>query len=75
MYTLHIHLSPLLQPNLSFSSSRGLSEGAKKNDSLFTALYQYSLGAVHRRGKVLVRVDVTEEFPFLVTKMSPYYDR
>ena len=25
--------------------------------------------------KSCVRVDVTEEFPFLVTKMSPYYDR
>jgi hypothetical protein len=25
--------------------------------------------------KLFVRVDVTEEFPFLVTKMSPYYDR
>jgi hypothetical protein len=25
--------------------------------------------------KHFVRVDVTEEFPFLVTKMSPYYDR
>jgi hypothetical protein len=25
--------------------------------------------------KFAVRVDVTEEFPFLVTKMSPYYDR
>jgi hypothetical protein len=25
--------------------------------------------------KVFVRVDVTEEFPFLITKMSPYYDR
>src|SRR5262245_26397518 len=25
--------------------------------------------------KDFVRVDVTEEFPFLVTKMSPYYDR
>ncbi len=25
--------------------------------------------------KQFVRVDVTEEFPFLVTKMSPYYDR
>jgi hypothetical protein len=24
--------------------------------------------------KFCVRVDVTEEFPFLVTKMSPYYD-
>jgi len=25
--------------------------------------------------KFFVRVDVTEQFPFLVTKMSPYYDR
>ena len=25
--------------------------------------------------KFFVRVDATEEFPFLVTKMSPYYDR
>jgi len=25
--------------------------------------------------KFFTRVDVTEEFPFLVTKMSGYYDR
>jgi hypothetical protein len=25
--------------------------------------------------KYFTRVDVTEEFPFLVTKLSPYYDR
>jgi hypothetical protein len=25
--------------------------------------------------KYFVRVDVTEEFPFLVTKMSPFYER
>jgi PatG C-terminal len=25
--------------------------------------------------KQFCRVDVTEEFPFLVTKLSPYYDR
>jgi hypothetical protein len=25
--------------------------------------------------KYFTRVDVTEEFPFLVTKMSPYFDR
>jgi hypothetical protein len=25
--------------------------------------------------KFFVRVDVTEEFPFLVTKLLPYYDR
>lgn len=25
--------------------------------------------------KFFTRVDVTEEFPFLITKMSPYFDR
>jgi hypothetical protein len=25
--------------------------------------------------KFSVRVDVTDEFPFLMTKLSPYYDR
>ena len=25
--------------------------------------------------KCFVRVDVTDEFPFLVTNLSPYYDR
>ena len=25
--------------------------------------------------KYFVRVDVTEEFPFLVTRISPYYER
>ena len=25
--------------------------------------------------KFVVRTDVSEEFPFLVTKLSPYYDR
>jgi hypothetical protein len=25
--------------------------------------------------KFFVRVDVSDEFPFLVTKLSPYYDR
>jgi PatG C-terminal len=25
--------------------------------------------------KFYLRLDITEEFPFLVTKLSPYYDR
>ena len=25
--------------------------------------------------KIFVQFNLTEEFPFLVTKMSPYYDR
>jgi len=27
------------------------------------------------RREFLTRVDVTDDFPFLVTKLSPYYDR
>jgi PatG C-terminal len=37
------------------------------------------LSSTHRRTdvteKVFVRVDVTEEFPFLVSRLSPYYDQ
>jgi PatG Domain len=40
---------------------------------------QVILSFTHRQTdvneKYFVRVDVTEEFPFLVTKMSPYYER
>jgi hypothetical protein len=32
-------------------------------------------GSVRRQAKFVVRVDVAEEFRFLVTKLSPYYDR
>jgi hypothetical protein len=44
---------------------------------------RYEHARIYRRGhtfpgeeeKFFARVDVTEEFPYLVTKMSPYYDR
>jgi hypothetical protein len=38
-------------------------------------IFSYSNRNTDFTEKFLVRVDVTEEFPFLVTKMSPYYDR
>jgi len=38
-------------------------------------LFAYSNRKTDFTEKFFVRVDVTEEFPFLVTKMSPYYDR
>ena len=39
------------------------------------AIFSYSNRQTDVTDKYFVRVDVTEEFPFLVTKMSPYYDR
>jgi hypothetical protein len=39
------------------------------------AIFSYTNRNTDFTEKYFVRVDVTEEFPFLVTKMSPYYDR
>lgn len=39
------------------------------------AIFSYTDRATDFTDKQFVRVDVTEEFPFLVTKLSPYYDR
>lgn len=38
-------------------------------------IFSYTNRKTDFTDKFFVRVDVTEEFPFLVTKLSPYYDR
>jgi hypothetical protein len=38
-------------------------------------IFSYTNRSTDFTEKFFVRVDVTEEFPFLVTKLSPYYDR
>ena len=38
-------------------------------------IFCYTNRGTDVKEKFFVRVDVTEEFPFLVTKLSPYYDR
>ncbi len=38
-------------------------------------IFSYTHRTTDFAEKFLMRVDVTEEFPFLVTKLSPYYDR
>jgi PatG C-terminal len=43
--------------------------------SLVDVIFSYRHRETDVVEKQFVRVDVTEEFPFLVTKMSPYFDR
>jgi hypothetical protein len=38
-------------------------------------IFSYTNRTTDFTEKVFARVDVTDEFPFLVTKLSPYYDR
>jgi hypothetical protein len=42
---------------------------------ILDVIFSYTNRQTDVTEKFFVRVDVTEEFPFLVTKMSPYYDR
>jgi hypothetical protein len=42
---------------------------------VFEVIFSYTNRNTDVVEKYFTRVDVTEEFPFLVTKLSPYYDR
>jgi hypothetical protein len=42
---------------------------------IIEVIFAYTNRSTDFTEKSFARVDVTEEFPFLVTKMSPYYDR
>lgn len=43
--------------------------------NIVDVIFAYTNRTTDFTEKVSVRVDVTEEFPFLVAKLSPYYDR
>jgi PatG Domain len=43
--------------------------------NIVDVIFSYTNRNTDYMEKYFVRCDVTEEFPFLVTKMSPYYDR
>lgn len=42
---------------------------------VFNVVFSYANRTTDYKEKQFVRVDVTEAFPFLVSKMSPYFDR
>jgi PatG C-terminal len=43
--------------------------------NIVEVIFSYTNRSTDYTEKCFARVDVTEEFPFLVTKLSPYYDR
>lgn len=63
-----------------FAANSSLTSVAVRPSSLssvrkiFDVIFSFTNRQTDVVEKYFVRVDVTEEFPFLVTKMSPYYD-
>jgi hypothetical protein len=43
--------------------------------TIVEAIFSYTNRSTDFTERFCVRVDATEEFPFLVSKLAPYYDR
>jgi hypothetical protein len=61
--------------NSSFTSIDVLPSPLSGTRKIVQVVFSFTSRETDVASKYFVRVDVTEEFPFLVTKMSPYYDR
>ena len=61
--------------NCSLSSIEVIPSRLSGMRKIMDVIFTYTNRETDVAQKFFVRVDVTEEFPFLVTKMSPYYDR
>jgi hypothetical protein len=61
--------------NCSLNSVEAVPSRLSGSRNIIDIIFSFTERSVGYTKKFFVRVDVTEEFPFLVTKMSPYYDR
>jgi hypothetical protein len=61
--------------NASFTSISVLPSPLSATRNVVDVVFAFTNRATDVVSKSFVRVDVTDKFPFLVTKMSPYYDR
>jgi hypothetical protein len=63
------------QDNSSLTGVEGRPSRLSGVRKIVDVIFSYTNRNTDVTEKYFVRVDVTEEFPFLVTKLSPYYDR
>jgi hypothetical protein len=61
--------------NASFTSINCMASALSGTRKIVDVIFSFTDRATDVVSKYFTRVDVTECFPFLVTKMSPYYDR
>ena len=64
-----------LNSNASLTSVDVLPSPLSGTRKIVDVVFSFTDRATDVVSKFFTRVDVTECFPFLVTKMSPYYDR
>jgi hypothetical protein len=74
-HSIYTQTSKAFARNASLSSVDVRSSPLSATRNILDVIFTYTDRASDVTEKFSVRVDVTEEFPFLVTKLSPYFDR
>jgi hypothetical protein len=72
--TIYTITARALEQNSSLSDVRVLPSGLSDARNILNVIFSYKNRNTGVVEKHFLRVDVTDEFPFLVTPMSPYYD-
>jgi hypothetical protein len=72
---IYAHTAEMHGKNFSLSAVEVRPSPLSGTRKIVDVIFSYTNRNTDVVEKYFVRVDVTEEFPFLVTKLSPYYDR
>jgi hypothetical protein len=72
---IYAHTAEMHRRNLSLSGVEVRPSRLSVTRKIVDVIFSYRSRGTDVVEKYFVRVDVTDEFPFLVTKMSPFYER
>jgi len=72
---IYSHAADAFARNASLTAVEVAPSALSGTHNIVEVVFSYTNRNTDVMEKFFVRVDVTDEFPFLVTKMSPYYDR
>lgn len=73
-HAVYVKAAEAFGQNASLSAVQVRRSDVSRTRTLVDVIFSYTKRTTDFTEKFSVRVDVTEEFPFLVSKLSPYYD-
>ncbi|OPX77316.1 MAG: hypothetical protein A4E44_00112 [Methanosaeta sp. PtaB.Bin018] len=72
---IYVKAAEELDRNFLLTSVNAITSRLNDSHKIISVVFSFTNNETGTVEKYFVRVDVSKEFPFLVTKMSPYYDR
>jgi len=72
---IYARVAEELERNFLLTSVEAIPSRLSNNCKIVSVIFSFTNKETSVVEKYFIRVDVTEEFPFIVTEVSPYYDR